>query len=407
MDAGGGNAAAEPLDLPALLTRAWIGDMIGAMVVAPPLLALRARPPRPDRAVLVEGALQAGLAVLVLGLLFHLPVAVEWQVIDLLVLPAIWAAARFGVGGAMMINVVLQAGLVIGFVTVMHDADGLTAYQLRMLILTLSTLFLGVAVTGRRRAEDGLRRRQDQLESCARLSLAGEMAAALAHEINQPLSAALTYARTAGRLLDSGAADPARLRAALAGAASQTERAGAIVRSLREFIGRGELDRRRHDLPVLVREALALVDAERQRAGIRVEVALARGLPPLLVDAVQVQQVLVNLLRNAIEALDDEAAAPGATPGGGRRLLTVTAWREPGGLVAVEVADSGPGLDPELAGRLFQPFATTKAAGMGLGLAICRTIIEAHGGRLWLAGDSPRGCAFRFTLPLAEQGGGG
>jgi len=403
--AGGTVIAAELVadgggsDWAALLIRSWTGDMIGAMVLAPPLLALRARTRRPDRGVLAEAAVQALAAVAMLALLFHLPVAAEWQVYDLLVLPAIWAAARFGIGGAMMINVVLQVGLVVGFVTVMRDAEGLTAYQARMLILTLSTLFLGVAVTGRRRAEDGLRRRQDQLDRCARLSLAGEMAAALAHEINQPLSAALTYARTAGRLLESGTAEPSRLRAALAGAASQTERAGAIVRSLREFIGRGELDRRPQALPALVREALALVDPDRQRAGIRVELALARGLPPLLVDAVQIQQVLVNLMRNAIEALEGAGAA--------RRQLALTAWRDPSGMVAVEIADSGPGLDPELAGRLFQPFATTKAAGMGLGLAICRTIIEAHGGRLWLAGNGPRGCAFRFTLPEADQGGGG
>mgnify|MGYP001809886775 CR=1 FL=1 len=381
------------------LIRAWTGDMIGVMVVAPPLLALRAGLPAPDRATLAEAALQILASLAMLALLFHLPAAAEWQVYDLLVLPAIWAAARFGAGGAMMINLVLQVGLMVGFVTVMRDAEGLTAYQARMLILTLSTLFLGVAVTGRRRASDGLRRRQDQLDRCARLSLAGEMAAALAHEINQPLSAALTYARAAGRLLDSGTADPVRLRAALTGAASQTERAGAIVRSLREFIGRGELDRRPQDLPALVREALALVDSDRQRAGIRVELALARGLPPLLVDTVQVQQVLVNLLRNAIEALESGGRA-------GRRQLALTAWRDPDGRVAVEIADSGPGLDPELAGRLFQPFATTKAAGMGLGLAICRTIIEAHGGRLWLAGNGPRGCAFRFTLPVVEQGGG-
>jgi C4-dicarboxylate-specific signal transduction histidine kinase len=313
---------------------------------------------------------------------------------DLLVLPSIWAAARFGVRGAVVINIVLQLGMVAAFVIVVKDADSIIAYQFRMLVLTLSTLFLGVAVTERRRAEDSLRRRQDQLDRCARLSIAGEMAAALAHELNHPLSAALTYARTAQRLIDSPTSDPARLRAAMNGAATQAERAGTIIRTLREFIGQGQLKRQPQGLAVLVRDSLALLETDCLQAGIRIEAALDRALPPVLVDAVQVQQVLLNLLRNAIEALEPV--------GGSRRLVSISANATvEADRVTIEVADSGPGLGQEQVERLFQPFSTTKASGMGLGLAICRTIIEAHGGRLWLAGNSPAGCSFRFTLPVA------
>ncbi|CCG41022.1 ATP-binding protein [Magnetospirillum molischianum] len=377
-----------------VLTRAWIGDMIGAMVVTPLLLVMRPPLPLPSRAAAIEATIQGAVALTMLWLLFTLPAAAEWQLYDLLVLPSIWAAARFGVRGAVVINIVLQIGMVAAFVMVVKDADAVTAYQFRMLILTLSTLFLGVAVTERRSVEDTLRRRQDQLDRCARLSMAGEMAAALAHELNQPLSAALTYSRTAQRLLDSPGGDPTKLRAAMNGAATQAERAGMIIRTLREFIGRGELNRQPQSLPTLVRDSLALLELDYQRAGIRVEAVLDRTLPPVLVDAVQVQQVLLNLLRNAIEAME-----PSSVP---RRLVTVVARPIDPGTVTVEVADSGPGLDQDLVARLFQPFSTTKAAGMGLGLAICRTIIEAHGGRLWLAGNSPGGCSFRFTLPVVS-----
>jgi len=376
-----------------VLTRAWIGDMIGAMVVTPLLLVMRPPLPPPSRAVAIEATFQGAVAVAMLWALFRLPAAAEWQLYDLLVLPSIWAAARFGIRGAVVINIVLQIGMVAAFVMVVKDADAVTAYQFRMLVLTLSTLFLGVAVTERRSVEDTLRRRQDQLDRFARLSLAGEMAAALAHELNQPLSAALTYSRAAQRLLDSPGGDPAKLRAAMNGAATQAERAGMIIRTLREFIGRGELNRQPQLLPALVRDSLALLEPDCQRAGIRFEAVLDRSLPPVLVDAVQVQQVLLNLLRNAIEAIEQ-------TPGP-RRLVTIITHPTEPGTVTVEVADSGPGLDQDLVARLFQPFSTTKAAGMGLGLAICRTIIEAHGGRLWLAGNGPGGCAFRFTLPLA------
>jgi len=379
-------------DIAQVLTRAWIGDMIGAMVVTPLLLALRPPLPLPGRATMIEATVQGAVAVAMLWLLFRLPAAAEWQLYDLLVLPSIWAAARFGVRGAVVINVVLQIGMVAAFVMVVKDADAVTAYQFRMLVLTLSTLFLGVAVTERRSVEDTLRRRQDQLDRCARLSLAGEMAAALAHELNQPLSAALTYSRTAQRLLDAPVGDPVKLRAAMNGAAAQAERAGMIIRTLREFIGRGELNRQPQSLPALVRDSLALLEPDCQRAGIRVEAMLDRTLPPVLVDAVQVQQVLLNLLRNAIEAMEPVL--------GPRRQVTVVARPFDPGTVTVEVADSGPGLDQDLVARLFQPFSTTKAAGMGLGLAICRTIIEAHGGRLWLAGNGPGGCTFRFTLPV-------
>jgi len=374
------------------LARGWIGDMIGVMVVVPLVLANLTWPERPGRPVLIEILAQGLVAGGVLWAQFWLPAAAQLQLYDLLVLPAIWVAARFGVRGATMITVVVQIGIFAAFATREIEADDLMLYQVRMLVLTVSTLVLGVAVAERRRAEDDLRQRQEELARCSRLTLAGEMAAALAHELNQPLAAALTYARTARRLLDRPQGESGRLRAALEGAATQAERAGQIIRTVREFIGRGTLARQMQPLSRVIRESVDLVVPDALRAGIRLETMIDRGLPSVAVDAVQIQLVLVNLLRNAIEAID--------TVRGGRRVVSVSARPDGGGGAEIEVADCGPGLDEAAAARLFQPFSTTKAEGMGLGLVIGRTIIEAHGGRLWLADNGPGGCRFRFTLPV-------
>ncbi|TAN65692.1 MAG: hypothetical protein EPN20_07540, partial [Magnetospirillum sp.] len=206
---------------------------------------------------------------------------------------------------------------------------------------------------------------------------------------NQPLSATLTYARAAQRLLAAPRMDEAKVRAAMDGAATQAERAGLIIRTLRDFIGRGELQREVHSLAALIYDAVALMRPECQRSGIHLEISLDRGIPPVEVDAVQIQQVLVNLIRNAAEVLEKFD---------GSRIILVTTRLNDDGDAEIEVADSGPGLADDMADGVFRPFTTTKAEGMGLGLSISRTIIDAHGGRLWLAASGPDGCAFRFTL---------
>lgn len=387
----------EPLNamVGATLARAWIGSMIGVMVVTPVLLVHHRLPRLPTRRALIEIGLQSLVTGGVLWMIFAAFPSDGLQLFYLLFLPGTWVAARFGIRGAVLINLVMQVGIAVALVLAVADTDSVTGNQFRMLSLSLSTLFLGAAISQRRRVEADLRNRQDQQARYSRLSTAGEMAAALAHELNQPLAATITYTRAAQRLLAQPQVDEAKVRIAMDGAVTQAERSGRIIRTLREFIGRGELNREAHSLAALISDSVVLVRPECQRAGVQVQVTLDRDLPLVEVDAVQIQQVLVNLIRNAAEVLE--------MSGGVRRMIAVAARWNDSREIEVEVADSGPGMPDDMAGRLFQPFATTKAEGMGLGLSISRTIIDAHGGRLWLAASGPDGCAFRFTLTAMVQ----
>jgi two-component system sensor kinase FixL len=216
----------------------------------------------------------------------------------------------------------------------------------------------------------------------------GEIAAALAHELNQPLTATSNYVRAALRLLAAPEPDLAQVRQAMTHAVEQTLRSGEIIRRLRAFVARGELAREYESIAKLIEEAsgLALVGAKER--GVKVMITIDPDLPEAPVDRVQVQQVLLNLIRNAMEAMDGSAT----------RELTVAASKR-GDHVLVSVADTGSGVPPEIAAKLFQPFVTTKAEGMGIGLSVSRTIIEAHGGRLWMEPNTTGGSVFHFTLP--------
>jgi len=259
-----------------------------------------------------------------------------------------------------------------------------------------------------RASDTRLRELQAELLQISRLSAAGEMASALAHELNQPLTAATSALEAAQLMLAAPSPQPAGatvgVQEALDLAAEQAMRAGQIVRRLRDFIARGETERGLEHLPKLVEEASALAMVGARQRGVAVALRPEPGLPPVLVDRIQVQQVLFNLMRNALEAMADEAAADG----GGmprRRELVVTASMAGHAMVEVAVADAGPGLTPEVAERLFEPFVSTKPDGMGVGLSICRTIVEAHGGRLWAEDNPGGGTVFRFTLPTALMTG--
>ena len=263
---------------------------------------------------------------------------------------------------------------------------------------------LGVTmdITERQVAEARLQELQAELLHVSRLSAAGEMAAALAHELNQPLTAATSAIRAAERMLATSPPAVPELREAMDLAAEQALWAGRIVRRLRDFVVRGEVDTRPEDLRKLVEQAgtLALVGA-RER-GVDVEVRIEDALPPVVVDAVQIQQVLFNLIRNALEAM----TAEGNGGDGARtrcRDLVVSAAPAGPDMVEVAVSDSGPGLAPEVARRLFQSFVSTKPDGMGVGLSICRSIVEAHGGRLRAEPNPGGGAVFRFTLPAARS----
>ncbi|MGA2087675.1 MAG: PAS domain S-box protein [Stellaceae bacterium] len=245
-------------------------------------------------------------------------------------------------------------------------------------------------LTERESAERRIEQLQGELTHVARLSELGQMGAALAHELNQPLTAIVNYLQAGRRMLQ--AADtpvPPRVAETMEKAAAQAERAGQVIRRLREFVARGETDRRSENVNTVIEEAAALALIGAKSAGVTTRITLRSDLPPVVMDKVQIQQVLLNLIRNALEAMETSE----------ERILVIEAATKDG-MLEFRVSDTGPGLPPEVAGNLFQPFVTTKARGMGVGLSICRSIIEAHGGRISTAKRLGGGTVFAFTLPL-------
>ncbi|MGZ6050202.1 MAG: PAS domain S-box protein [Phenylobacterium sp.] len=247
-------------------------------------------------------------------------------------------------------------------------------------------------ISERQETERRLHTLQDELAHVSRLTALGEMASALAHELNQPLSAIANYVKGSVRLIDQAKPDLAKIRTALESAGEQTLRAGQIIRRLRDFVTKGESDRRIENLPKLLEEAGALAMVGAKEKGVKLRFRLDPTAEEVLADKVPIQQVVLNLMRNAIDAMESST----------ERDLTVGARSLPDNMVEVSVADSGPGLSPEIAGRLFEPFLTTKKTGMGVGLSISRTIVEAHGGRIWAEANPAGGAVFRFTLRSAK-----
>lgn len=233
---------------------------------------------------------------------------------------------------------------------------------------------------------------QAEVVHISRLSAMGEMASALAHELNQPLSAIASYLNGAKRLLARGGEVDPKAVEAVEKAVGQALRAGDIIRRLRDFLSRGEGERSVESLSKLVHEACGLALVGAKESGVEVRYQLDPHLDRVLVDRIQIQQVLVNLVRNGMESMHDQPR---------RQLLVSTKIEDE--MAVVSVADTGAGLDPAVAERLFQPFVTTKPQGMGIGLSISRTIIEAHGGRIWIEDNPGGGAIFRFSVRLAPD----
>lgn len=244
-------------------------------------------------------------------------------------------------------------------------------------------------LTERQKTEARLQELQSELVHISRLTAMGEMAATLAHELNQPLSAIANYMKGSRRLLESATLDNvATVRDAMDKAVAQAMRAGDIIRRLRDFVARGESERSAENARKLIEEASALALVGAKNLGVRTQFYFDPQVDLVLVDKVQIQQVLLNLMRNAIEAME----------GVPTRELTIAARVSDADMVTIDVTDTGAGIAPEVADQLFQPFITTKRTGMGVGLSICRTIIEAHGGQIWVEPNPKGGTIFRFTL---------
>lgn len=239
--------------------------------------------------------------------------------------------------------------------------------------------------------QEAARRLQDlqsELLHASRLSVMGQMASTMAHELNQPLTAIVNYLEAARTMLTQAPDRPERIGELMQRAAAQAERAGGVIRQLRQFVSKGETERSRENLNTLVEEALAIAMVGARQTGVRVTLELDHELPPVLCNPVQIQQIIINLARNAVEAMEEIDT---------RELTIATCARSDS--VEVTVADTGQGLVAEVAERLFEPFLTTKRNGMGLGLSISREIAEAHNGRLVAAARPGGGTEFRLTLP--------
>ena len=285
----------------------------------------------------------------------------------------------------------------IGRVVLGRRADGST-FPMELAVgeinLEGKRMFTGFVrdITERQVARERLQELQSELLRASRLSAMGQMASALAHELNQPLTAIINYVQATRRMIANPDVARDRLEEAMDKAVAQANRAGQIIHRMRQFLQKGETERQPEAINKVLEEASALALVGAKESGVVVRMELGTDLAPVLIDRIQVQQVVLNLIRNGIEAMQ------GVT----RRELLIATGQADGQMVRVTIKDSGPGLAPEVAEQLFQPFITTKEKGMGLGLSICRSIIDSHGGKIWATPNPSGGVTFAFTLPTTN-----
>jgi signal transduction histidine kinase len=374
--------------VPEALLRFWIGDAVGILVTAPLLLAVADAERRAGLLALArrpEVLAQAGVLAATLAFVFAGPTGDPARLFYLLFVPLIWIAARGGMNGAVAAAALVQVGVVLGIRQDTSEAPPVLELQALVAAFTLTGLYLGMMVDERERAAAGLRQ-------SLRLAAAGETAGAIAHEVNQPLTALSNYVQSALMLLDrSGGRDPG-LAEILRKMQQESRRAAEVVRRLRDFFRSGTTRLE----PVPAPEILAAVRRIGQQVlsehGATLRVREADPLPPLYVDRTQVEVVIRNLLSNA-----QEAVRAGAAP----VAIDVELRRHDDEHLCLVVADSGPGLSLDMSERVFEPFVSGKASGMGLGLAISRAIAEAHGGSL-RARAGARG-EFHLVLPCSQN----
>jgi two-component system, LuxR family, sensor kinase FixL len=382
-----------PQDLTQALLRCMVGDMIGIAVVTPfGLLALA-------RWHLVkvdwEGVLQ-----MVSSVALTMCVAVVYaetdqlQLFYLLFLPLTWIAVRSGIEGVSAALLLIQVGLFFALLLFASRNVDVLDFQARMLVLAVTGLVAGVLVTERRLAEAQLRMNQHALAQLSRLGSMGELAAAIAHEINQPLSAASTYTNIVAESLQDEKLEDHSIGEMAGKAAAQINRAADVVRRLRTLVRMGRSDLSATSISVIVQEAsdIARPDLERQKITLKID--LDSNLPLVMADRLQIEQVLLNLIRNSAEAITGEAVAQGH--------ITILARRKPP-FVELGVHDTGPGFGAGFSFGLPAPLSTTKAEGLGIGLSLCRSIAEAHGGTLSID-STPDGASVAIMLPIAKDG---
>jgi signal transduction histidine kinase len=369
--------------------RYWIGDVTGILVSAP-LLCLLISPA--GRLALrrvwltPQGLIQLVVLSVVLSTIFGSRGVIEFKWFYLLFLPLVWISMRGGFAGAVLAVQWVQIGLVATIRNLGHASATAEEVQLLMLTLAATGLFLGLSVDERKQAVEDLRR-------SLRLAAAGEMAATVAHELNQPLTAIGNYSR-ASELMAKAGSDAAAVGPVVSKIAAEAARAGKLLARLRDFLRSGVTVLEPTPVVGLVDTAVAAVRDRAQELGVALTVTPAAAPPAVDVDRIEIGIVLRNLLDNALDSL-----ATGPVTG---RALTVAVDAVDAQFVKIAVSDNGPGVSRDMSDRLFDPFMTSKPRGMGLGLAICRAIVEAHGGRLWH--ETHPTTMFCLTLPIIDKG---
>jgi signal transduction histidine kinase len=371
--------------------RFWIGDIIGIAVVAPFVLIFLTRGKQLTPNTETFAQIAAILAALVL--IFFAAEQHRFELFYLLFLPTIWMAVRGGLGLVTLGILLTQIGLILCIQFLPVQGIDVTSFQALMLVLALSGLAAGAAVTERQRVEAQLRRHQDSLAYVSRLGSLGELAAMIAHEINQPLMAAGTYVRLVADALHSIEVPPSIIETNEK-AVGQVQRAADVVRQLRALIRLDQSNRAPVSIDRIVKETIDLYRPELDRRAIAVRVALHSPLPPVTVDLLQIEQVMLNLLKNAAEAIHDGGSDSG--------VITVTAAQKSPDYLLVSVEDTGPGFLSAVIeeGPVFN--ASKKAEGLGIGLSLCRSIVESHGGEFRIS-NTGTGASVTFTLPVAGK----
>jgi two-component system sensor kinase FixL len=371
--------------------RYWVGDMIGIAVVAPfgLLVLTRERLVKLDwQAVLQLFAVALALGVAVASARHH-----QLQLFYLLFLPITWVSVSAGLEGVSAALMATQIGLFVALQFAPERSIDVTDLQARMFVLGVTGLVAGALVTERRRAEEELRRNQAAIARLSRLGSMGELAAAIAHEVNQPLSAAGTYSRLMRESLASESLNDPTIVETAGKTVAQIERAAAVIRRLRALVRLGRSDKAPISLRRIVQEALDLVGPVLERGAIALDIRLESNLPLVMADRIQIEQVLVNLLRNSAEAITSSACT--------HRHISLQAFTNDEKRAEVRVCDSGPGFAEEFCGAVPPLFASNKTDGLGVGLSLCRSIAEAHGGMLCVE-TGKNGAIVSFTLPFAE-----
>jgi two-component system, LuxR family, sensor kinase FixL len=369
----------------------WVGDMVGIGIVTPfGLLALtRERLIKPDWRI----ALQVAIIVFALAVAIGSAERERLQLFFLLFLPVTWIAVTSGLEGVAMALMVIQVGLVAALHYIPGSGIDVLALQARMLVLAVTGLVAGALVTEARRAEETLRENQAAIARLSRLGSMGELAIAIAHEVNQPLSAAGTYSRLVTEGLEMETLDDPSIVATARKATAQVERAADVIRRLRTLVRVGRSELSPTDIELMLQESLDLVRLILERGDIVITVETDKDLPPVMADRIQIEQVLFNLLRNSAEAISTAAAAD--------RRIIVQAKRLNSQLAEIRVSDTGPGFPEDIRQAAPTLFSSNKADGLGVGLSLCRSIIEAHGGAIRLEARN-KGASVSFTLPFAD-----